>query len=62
MKIPLEQVIEAVSRDENRGFCLDCGADKDCVEPDAREYRCDSCGAFRVFGAEEILMMGEVSE
>lgn len=37
------------------GFCLNCGDEADGVEPDAREYRCESCGERRVSGAEEIL-------
>ena len=32
------------------GFCLNYG-----VEPDARDYKCESCGERRVSGAEEIL-------
>jgi hypothetical protein len=26
------------------------------VEPDARKYECESCGANSVYGAEELLM------
>ena len=25
-------------------FCRNCGAEGDCVEPDARNYSCESCG------------------
>jgi len=39
------------------GFCIECGAEKECCEPDAREYRCDECGEMTVYGAEEIIMM-----
>jgi hypothetical protein len=42
---------------DNPGFCLDCGADADGVEPDARQYRCESCGLLAVFGADEVLLM-----
>ena len=28
------------------------------VEPDARRYECETCGAREVYGAEELLMMG----
>lgn len=45
-------------RDGNPGFCLACGLDCDGVEPDARGYRCESCGAPKVYGLEELLMMG----
>lgn len=62
MKIPLEQILEAVSADEYRGFCLTCGADADGIEPDARKYQCRACGQFALYGAEEILMMGETKD
>lgn len=38
------------------GFCLNCGDEADGVEPDARDYECESCGERRVSGAEEILL------
>ena len=48
----------AVESDENIGFCLDCGEEHSGIEPDARRYECEACGAPNVYGAEEILMMG----
>jgi hypothetical protein len=45
---------------DNLGFCLECGAETDGVEPDARKYRCDDCGMPMVYGLEELLMMGLV--
>jgi hypothetical protein len=60
-KIDPDRVLEVISDDELIGFCLACGAEKDSCEPDARKYECDECGAFEVYGAEELLMMGEVS-
>ena len=41
----------------NPGFCIKCGADHDGCEPDARNYKCDECGAFEVYGAEELMLM-----
>lgn len=41
---------------ENPGFCTACGADADGCEPDARNYRCEECGARAVYGAEELLI------
>lgn len=41
---------------ENPGFCLSCGNEQGGCEPDARNYRCESCGAAQVFGCEELLM------
>ncbi len=55
-----ERVLEAAQTDEYLGFCLSCGAgaDADGVEPDARRYECEECGARRVYGAEECVLMG----
>ena len=43
---------------ENPGFCTKCGAYHDGCEPDARNYKCEECGAMEVFGAEELIIMG----
>ena len=51
-----ERIIEAIQEDANRGFCKKCGADAYGVEPDARNYPCESCDATAVFGAEEFLL------
>jgi len=41
------------------GFCLSCGELADGgVEPDARKYTCEACGEPKVYGLEELLMMG----
>lgn len=42
------------------GFCLACGKTQSCVEPDARKYTCESCGASKVYGAEQLVLMGLV--
>lgn len=55
-KLDLAQVLAAAQDDSNRGFCTACGAEADGVEPDARNYQCDACGALAVFGAEQILV------
>jgi hypothetical protein len=56
-----ERIIDALERGimvlDNPGFCLHCGTDADRCEPDARHYKCDSCGFLAVFGAEEVLVM-----
>lgn len=44
--------------DGSMGGCLACGELADGVEPDAREYTCESCGEPKVYGAEELLLMG----
>jgi len=55
-----DRVVEAVEASmvdlESPGFCIACGDDAYGVEPDARGYKCESCGAPRVYGAEELLM------
>ena len=38
------------------GFCLACGLKQGGVEPDARGYKCESCGKRQVFGAEELML------
>lgn len=42
------------------GVCLGCGATRECCEPDARQYECDECGERKVYGAQELLLMGRV--
>jgi hypothetical protein len=42
------------------GFCLECGADCEGIEPDARKYHCQECHANRVYGIEELMLMGKV--
>lgn len=39
----------------NLGYCVACGYEHDEVEPDARNYECEDCGEFQVYGAEELL-------
>ena len=61
MQIPMESITRAML-DGTIGFCLACGAEADGVEPDARGYHCEMCDATEVYGAEEILMMGETTD
>ena len=59
--ITLDRVAHAVERShtslDNPGFCIHCGAEAEGVEPDARRYECESCGANGVYGAEDLLFM-----
>lgn len=51
---------EAMEMDDmGEGFCLACG-ETQAAEPDARKYRCDCCGAAKVYGAAELVLMGLV--
>jgi Zn finger protein HypA/HybF involved in hydrogenase expression len=51
-----KQLMAAI--DNMAGFCLACGAESETVEPDARRYSCACCGAAKVYGGEELLLMG----
>ena len=42
------------------GFCVACGNTQGNCEPDARKYVCDSCRMPKVYGAEELVVMGLV--
>jgi len=55
-----KQVSEAMFGLDNPGVCLRCGAEAYGCEPDARNYKCESCGAHEVFGLEEAMMMGNI--
>jgi len=45
--------------DSYDGICVSCGEwTSGGCEPDARCYPCDACGARKVYGAEEAMMMG----
>lgn len=44
--------------DGNQGACIACGSMADGCEPDAREYECECCGEKKVYGLEELMIMG----
>ena len=46
------------AEDKYLGFCLACGRTRGECEPDARRYKCEKCGAEKVYGIPELLMMG----
>jgi hypothetical protein len=56
-KVTLAQVLTAIESGDYIGFCLACGFEQEGVEPDARRYTCESCGAKKVYGAQELLIM-----
>lgn len=51
------EALEAADQDCG-GFCIVCGDEADGCEPDARKYKCESCGMHQVYGAGEIALMG----
>ena len=57
-----DDILAAVERGglEDPGFCIKCGAEAFQVEPDAREYPCESCDERAVFGAEELIFYLEI--
>jgi hypothetical protein len=61
--ITIERVMKAVEFEmftlEDPGFCLACGEEASGCEPDARNYLCENCGKLEVFGAKELLLIGE---
>jgi ferredoxin len=59
-RFKLEEIEEAILSESYYGFCIACGACRDGCEPDAREYECEECGEHKVYGAEELLLMGLV--
>jgi hypothetical protein len=61
MQITLTEEEYQNATEEYEGFCVACGESAYGVEPDARNYECESCGKNQVFGAEELLMMGMIS-
>lgn len=57
MKIDTDALIEAIESEEYLGYCITCGEEQGGCEPDARNYKCESCNENTVFGAEELLIM-----
>jgi len=57
--ISLDEIMNAIESGDYVGFCRNCGQEANGVEPDARNYVCEECGETEVFGAEELLIMGE---
>ena len=53
----LDLAMSAVESDDSLGYCLKCGTEHCCIEPDARNYECEGCGKLAVFGAEEIVLI-----
>ena len=44
------------------GWCLACGEMGQAAEPDACKYTCECCGAAKVYGCMELVMMGLVKD
>lgn len=48
------RIVEACHEDYT-GLCVACGNEQN-AEPDARNYKCESCGELTVYGAEELMI------
>ncbi len=58
MNLPeAETVFNAIARDDSTGFCVECGAEVGGTEPDREKMRCEACGLYGVFGAENVLFL-----
>jgi Zn finger protein HypA/HybF involved in hydrogenase expression len=59
MPITEDRILEAMEAsmmgDDMVGFCDECGADADNVEPDAMKYLCEVCGEHAVYGIENYI-------
>ena len=54
--------IEAIlGSGEPLGWCLACGEEDTGIAPDARKWTCEFCGADKVYGLEELSLMGLVA-
>ncbi len=53
--VTLDRVMEAIEVDDMLGFCIACGEERDCCEPDMRGGPCEECNTDNVYGAEELL-------
>jgi hypothetical protein len=61
VQLPVMSEHEYIDATESyEGFCIYCGETESGIEPDAREYKCEGCGKYGVFGFEELLLMGYV--
>lgn len=59
--ITLDRVLEAVEQDDLTGFCITCGSEQGRTEPDAGGHYCECCGEASVWGAEQLLIAGDLS-
>lgn len=49
---------EATEADaDGEGFCLACG-EQSQIEPDASKAPCPACGARKLYGAAELILLG----
>ena len=61
VKFSMDTVTFEQYREDYKGFCIYCGSEHDCIEPDARKYQCENCNKAGVYGTEELLIMGRIT-
>ena len=59
--VTMGRLEEAMTSAGYIGFCTSCGGEQEGVEPDAEGCECESCGKRTVTGAEQLLLLGDVS-
>lgn len=60
MTIKLTEGEYVAATEDYLGYCTACGEERSECEPDARNYKCEGCGKPSVFGAEELMLMGDI--
>ena len=51
-------VADAAKRGDGTGFCVACGHMQRDIGPRERGLHCEACGAHKMCGAEELIIMG----
>lgn len=57
-KPALKSLERIINSGNCEGYCLACGDKAYGVEPDAAKYTCESCDKPKVYGAEQLILMG----
>jgi len=47
--------------EEGVGLCKNCGSERECTEPDAENYDCETCGSGEVSGVGNLLLEGMIN-
>jgi hypothetical protein len=55
-ELPMIDIEEMIY--DNEGICLHCGEVENNIEPDAKNYKCNWCGCYTVYGTEEAIVEG----
>lgn len=52
------QILEALERDDGTGICIGCRHEQGQCEPRTRALACEACGEHKVYGIQELVLMG----